>query len=266
MPRPRDVIMSIKKLPLLLAAGATLLTMTGCIPQMQSMGSAPLPAFHQPKSTPDGEKQISLSADAYGAFSASGQNVEQVNAGGGVLSFEIHPAGAVSPLFVSASVAGIAGTLQFGCNDLPCGDAYTAWLATGEGDDSYTFWNMQERLLAGAEFNIGSHFFAGAAGGIQFYQGGGDFESKRDRLEMLRLVENIDSRNDWRPIASAWLGPRFGAGGAISFEYSLSFAANVDEWNSLFGISYSHPSGFHGTVFTSSNTSFAVSLGKTFLF
>ena len=72
--------------------------------------------------------------------------------------------------------------------------------------------------------------------------------------------------NDWRPIASAWLGPRFGAGGAISFEYSLSFAANVDEWNSLFGISYSHPSGFHGTVFTSSNTSFAVSLGKTFLF
>ena len=88
----------------------------------------------------------------------------------------------------------------------------------------------------------------------------------RDRLEKLRLVENVDARNDWKPVASAWLGPRFGAGGAISFEYSLAFAADIDEWNSLFGISYSHPSGFHGTVFTSSNTSFAVSLGKTFLF
>ena len=240
--------------------------MTGCVPEMQSMGSAPLPAFHQPKTTPDGEKQISLAADAYGTFSASGQNVEQVNAGGGALSFEIHPAGAISPLFVSASVSGIAGKLQFGCNDLPCGDAYTAWLSGKEGDDSYSFWNLQERLLAGAEFNIGSHFFAGAAGGIQFYQGGGDFESKRDRLEKLRLVENVDARNDWKPVASAWLGPRFGAGGAISFEYSLAFAADIDEWNSLFGISYSHPSGFHGTVFTSSNTSFAVSLGKTFLF
>lgn len=259
--------MSIKKLPLLLIAGATLLTMTGCIPpKMQSMGSAPLPAFHQPKSTPAGEKQVSLSADAYGTIASSGLNVEQVNAGGGAISFGFHPAGAISPLFVSASVAGIAGTLQFGCNDVPCSlDSYEAWLASKEGDDNYTFWNLQERIVAGAEFNLGRHLFLGAAGGLQFYQGGGDYESKRERLEDRKLVENMDGKADWRPTASVWFGPRV-SDGAIAIEYGITFGEKPKEWNTQLGISYFHPSGFHGTVFTNTNTSFAVSLGKSFLF
>ena len=259
--------MRTNNISLLLIAGATLLTMTGCLaPRMQSMGSAPLPAFHQPKSTPNGEQQISISADAYGTVLATGYNVELVNAGGGLLDFEYHPAGAISPLFVNASVSGFAGTLQFGCNDMPCSKEYNAWLATGDGDDDYTFWNIQERILAGAEFNLGSHFFIGAAGGAQFYQGGGDYESKRDRMEKAGLVKNVDEQFDWKPTASLWFGPRFGEGGAIAFEYTVNFADNVDDWNALLGISYFHPSGFHGSVFTSSNTSFAVSLGKSFLF
>ena len=218
-----------------LAAGiAAAFALTGCIPpQMQSMGAAPLPAYHQPKSTPDGEKQITLSADAYGTFAASGFNVEQVNAGGGALSFEFHPAGAISPLFVNASVAGIAGTLQFGCNDVPCNfDGYNAWLDSKDGDEDYTFWNLQERIVAGAEFNLGSHLFLGAAGGIQFYQGGGDYESKRERLEDARLVENMDERADWRPTASLWFGPRLGeSAGSLAIEYGVTFADKVKEWN-----------------------------------
>ena len=225
-----------------------------------------MPAFHQPKSTPNGEQQISISADVYGTALATGYNVEQVNAGGGLLGFEYHPAGAISPMFVNASVSGFAGTLQFGCNDMPCSKEYNAWLATDDGDEDYTFWNIQERILAGAEFNLGSHFFIGAAGGAQFYQGGGDYESKRDRLEDVGLVKNIDERFDWKPTASLWFGPRFGEGGSIAIEYTVNFADKPKEWNALLGISYFHPSGFHGSVFTSSNTSFAVSFGKSFLF
>lgn len=269
-PRPRKVNMRTKNLPFLLIAGAVLLTTTGCIaPSLQSMGSAPMTTAHQPKATPAGEKQVSASIDAFGTFGSTGFNVEQVNAGGGAATIGFHPAGALSPLFVSASVAGYAGTLQFGCNDTPCSSEYNAWLASDEGDENYTFWNIQERILAGAEFNIGNHFFAGAAGGLQFYQGGGDYESKRDRLETLRLVENVDGRYDWRPTASAWFGPRFGengSAGAISIEYAITFAKNAKEWNSQLGISYFHPSGFHGGVFTNSNASFVASLGKTFLF
>ena len=259
------------KKPLLLAAAvAAALALTGCItPSMQSMGSAPLPAFHQPKTTPAGEKEMALSAEAFGTIASTGFNVEQVNAGGGTVSFAFHPAGALSPLFVSASLAGMAGTLQFGCNDTPCSSEYNAWLATGDGDEDYTFWNIQERVLAGVEFNIGTNFFIGAAGGTQFYQGGGDYESKRERLEKLHLVKNVDEKADWRPTASAWLGPRFGENGnagTISIEYDITFAGKVKEWNTQLGISYFHPSGFHGGVFTNSNASFVASLGKTFLF
>ena len=259
------------KAPLLLAASiAAALTLTGCVAtSLQSMGSAPMTTAHQPKTTPNGEKQLALSAEAFGTVASTGFNVEQVTAGGGAATFAFHPAGAISPLFVSASIAGYAGTLQFGCNDMPCSSEYNVWLTSDEGDENYTFWNIQERVLAGAEFNIGSHFFVGAAGGLQFYQGGGDFESKRDRLEKLRLVKNIDGKADWRPTASAWLGPRFGENGsmgAISVEYSITFAEKVKEWNNQLGISYFHPSGFHGGVFTNSNASFAVSFGKSFLF
>ena len=256
------------KKPLLLAAAfAAALTLTGCItPSMQSMGSAPLPAFHQPKSAPNGEQQISITADAYGTAMATGYNVEQVNAGGGLLGFEYHPAGAISPLFVNASVSGFAGSLQFGCKDEPCNKAYNEWLASRDGNKDYTFWNLQERILAGAEFNLGSLLFVGAAGGIQFYQGGSDYESKREYLEDKGLVKNIDERHDWRPTASVWIGPRLGNGGAIAVEFDMTFASKPKEWNSLLGLSYFHPSGFHGSVFTSSNTSFAVSFGKSFLF
>ena len=251
-----------------LATGiAAAFALTGCLPpQMQSMGSAPLPAYHQPKTTPDGEQQITLSADAYGTFAASGFNVEHVNAGGGAFSLEFHPAGTISPLFVNASVAGIAGSLQFGCNDLPCSDdGYNVWLASKEGDKDYTFWNLQERIVSGIEFNIGSHLFLGTAGGFQFYQGGGDYESKREFLEKRNLVENMDERFGWRPTASLWVGPRLGeSAGSLAIEYGINFAKKVKEWNSTLGISYFHPSGFHGTVYTNTNTSFAVSLGKSF--
>lgn len=266
-----DEIMSIKKTTLLITVTTALtLTTTGCIaPSLQSMGSAPMTTAHQPRTAPEGEKQIDLSVEAFGTFGTTGLNVEQVNAGGGSASFGFHPAGTLSPLFVNASVAGLAGTLQFGCNDLPCSDNYHEWLSTKEGDEDYTFWNMQERILAGAEFNLGNNFFIGAAGGLQFYQGGGDYESKRERMEKKGLVKNIDEKADWRPTASAWLGPRFGEngnGGILSFEYSMTFSKKVKEWNSLLGISYIHPSGFHGGVFTTSNAAFVTYLGKTFLF
>jgi hypothetical protein len=144
-------------------------------------------------------------------------------------------------------------------------DGYNAWLDSKDGDEDYTFWNLQERIVAGAEFNLGSHLFLGAAGGIQFYQGGGDYESKRERLEDARLVENMDERADWRPTASLWFGPRLGeSAGSLAIEYGVTFADKVKEWNTTLGISYFHPSGFHGTVYTNTNTSFAVSLGKSF--
>ena len=255
---------------LLMAGALASLSLTGCVAtSMQSMGSAPMATVHQPKTTPNGEKQVELSVEAFGTIGTAGFNVEQVNAGGGTVSFGFHPAGAVSPLFVSAAVSGVAGTLQFGCNDLPCSSEYHAWLTTDDGNEDYTFWNLQERLLAGAEFRLGSHFFIGAAGGMQFYQGGGDYESKRDRMDKLHLVKNIDGKADWRPTASAWLGPRFGQdgnGGALALEYTVNFAKKLKEWNALLGFAYFHPSGFHGGVTTSSNMDFALNFGKTFLF
>ena len=255
---------------LLMAGTISTFALTGCIaPSMQSMGSAPMATVHQPKTTPAGEREMALSVGAFGTVGTAGFNVEQVNAGGGTVLFGFHPAGAVSPLFVNVAVSGFAGTLQFGCNDLPCSSEYHTWLATDDGDEDYTFWNIQERILAGAEFNIGKHFFIGAAGGAQFYQGGGDYESKRDRLEKLRLVKNIDGKADWRPTVSAWLGPRFGQdgnGGALALEYTVNFAKEVKEWNTLLGVSYFHPSGFHGGVTTGSNMEFALNFGKTFLF
>lgn len=259
------------KKPLLLAAAvATALTMTGCVAtSLQSMGSAPMTTAHQPKTTPNGENEHALSAEAFGTLVSTGFNVEQVNAGGGAISYTFHPAGAVSPLFVNASAAGYAGTLQFGCNDMPCSSEYNAWLATDDGDEDYTFWNVQGRLTLGAELNVGNHFFVGAGYGFQLFYGGGDFESKRERLEWQRLVKNYDERFGILNAASVWLGPRFGengSAGAISVEFSLTGATEIREWNHQLGISYFHPSGFHGGVFTNPNASFVASLGKTFLF
>lgn len=257
-----------KKTTSLLSAVLISLPLTGCIaPSMQSMGSAPMVTAHQPKMTAANEKQIDLSVDAFGTVLSEGLNVEQVSAGGGAATFDFHPSGALSPLFVSASVAGYAGSLQFGCNDMPCSKAYTAWLDTDDGDENYTFWNIQERIMGGAEFNLGSHLLLGAGGGIQFYQGGGDFDSKRDRMEKAKLVENIDDKFDWKPTASVWFGPRLGDnGGVITVQYDVNFAQKVKEWNTQLSVSYFHPTGFHGGVATNSNMSFVATLGKTFLF
>ena len=151
------------------------LSLCGCfMPRAHSMGASLMAVPHQPRVSADSTNaEMSVTVGAFGNIAGDGLNVNKVKSGGGDASFMVRMGGAVSPLFFSAAAGGMLGKLRFDCNESRCSDnaeMYKVWLKTKEGKREYSFWDMQERLLLGGDFNVGQYVLLGLGGGVQFFQ------------------------------------------------------------------------------------------------
>lgn len=242
--------------------------LSGCLSaRMQSMGAAMMPVAHQPRMAPQGDSQkFSLAVDAMGSPVVSGLNVDGGFAAGAAATFAYRPKGNQWPLFAELSASGFGGKVNFGYTDYKgVSDGYKAWLKTKAGKDDYSFWNLQQRLLVGGDFYVASHFMVGVGAGVLLYEGGGDYDEMRDDLEKLKLAKNLDDSFGVSPIASFWLGfPISDKVGTITLQGTSDFS--MDVWNFDAGVSYFHPSGFHGGVSYNAQLGVSLSVGKSFMF
>lgn len=250
--------------------------LTGCLqPTAHSMGATLMPAPLQHRAdASNNNQQIDLAASGFWGHTQKSDNVKSVDAGGGNISVTYRLGGFASPLFISGSAGAFGGKLNFACTDSNCESSreksdYSNWLKTEEGKDDYGFWNLQERILAGLDFNAGPFLIVGAAGGIQLYQGGGDYDDMRDELDQQNIVNDVDGSSGYAPTASAWIGSHFGRHGEYGqfvVEYSLLFKGAADDWTHSMKYTYTHPTGFFGGVSEGNLMSFTAFVGKQFVF
>lgn len=255
------------------AALCSLFLLSGCLTaKTHSMGASLMTVAHQPRAYSDSTNaETSMTVNAFGSM-GNGFNVENVKSGGGDVSFMYRMGGAVSPVFVTAAVGGFGGVLNFACTkDSRCDNGslkFSDWLKTDEGKDDYSFWDVQERILVGGDFYPGKYAIMGLGAGVQFYQGGGDYEDKRDGLEKVGYTESIEGKNGAAPVGSLWLGSRLGENGkwgSVVAEYDIRFYGNVDEWLSSAMLTYFHTSGFFGGFVWNSHLGYELNVGKTFV-
>ena len=199
-----------KKIYMQMAVTASLsLFVSGCLePTSRSMGATlmPAPLMHR-ASADSSSSEKSVTASGFWGHTGDDYNVKDLNAGGGNVGFTYRMGGALSPFFVNIAAGGFGGSLKFGCdegskcnpssltkteNTVPLdGDAkYAAWLRSDAGKESYSFWNIQERILAGVDFNLGAYVILGFAGGAQLFQGASDYDDAREKLDDLRIVDD----------------------------------------------------------------------------
>lgn len=250
--------------------GLTLSMLTGCNrPVMKSMGANPMPTFHSPRQLEANQKNISLGVDGFVTPYAPGRNVETIVAGGGALSLTYRLNGSLSPIFIQGAVGGQGGTLKFSCSDdSPCVDGYELWLDSKAGGERYSFWNTQEKILAGSDFLITSNLQLGAGAGIQLYQGGGDYEDVRSDLDKLDLVNAVDGSADFYPLLAYWAayGMDSGKNGFLKLEVEHLLASKWKESSYAIDVGYFHPSGFSGGVTLSTPQGVLAHVGKEFFF
>lgn len=248
--------------------------LSGCfMPRAHSMGASLMSVAHQPRTSADNENsEVSVGVNAFGSVAGEGLNVEDVKSGGANVSLMYRMGGSLSPLFATAAVGGMGGKLQFACSESRCSDnklGYNAWLKTKDGKDDYSFWNVQERLLVGADFNPGKYLLLGLGGGVQFFQGGGDYDDQREALDELGLVESLDDDAGLAPVSSIWLGSRLGQNGkwgSVLAEFDMLYKGDADDWTSAIMLNYFHTSGFFGGVIWNSQLGYELNVGKTFVF
>lgn len=255
------------KIRLLFTLAFVPLLFCGCMkPSFHSMGVSPMIVEHPARAIPHGDSlEMSVSADAFGGYIRSGMNTEKGFDAGGAVSFLLRPAGAYSPLFMEAAVGGKYGQVKFADGDYFDG-GYSKWLMTKDGEKSYSFYSIQERITAGADFDLGSYVMLGFGGGVQFFQGGGEFDDKRDELEKLRIADNYDDGYGVKPVGMLRVGGRLGKIGTLMLEYSQTFATHLADFGTNISLSYAHPSGLHAGLFMDLDAGVGLSLGKTFRF
>ena len=239
--------------------------LAGCNkPLMMSMGTAPMPVYHEPRWSGEQDKKFVISADAFVGPYGTGQNVREVLSLGGDLSVMYR---FMNPMFVHASFAGVAGDLKYGCSDIPCTREYTNWKNSQEKD---TYWALQERVLLGTDFVIAGIIQTGFGGGVQFFQADGQYEDKRKEAEELDLVDNANGKNEIYPVIGYWFGfnlGRNGRHGVIKNEVIVALSNDLPQNGVMTGGStYYHPSGFHGGISYSAQMGFVFQLGKSFGF
>ena len=250
------------------------LSLCGCfMPRAHSMGASLMAVPHQPRVSADSSNaEMSVAVGAFGNIAGEGLNVNKVKTGGGDVSFMYRMGGAVSPLFFSAAAGGMLGKLRFDCNESRCSDnaeTYKAWLKTKEGKRDYSFWDMQERLLLGGDFNVGQYVLLGLGGGVQFFQGSGSYDDKRDELEDQKLLKNIDENTGFAPVSSVWAGSRLGHGGewgSVLAEFDMLYKSGIEDWTSAIMLNYFHTTGFYGGIVWNSQLGYGLNLGKVFAF
>ena len=252
-------------------------SLTGCLqPTARSMGATLMPSPLTHRANPDSASQeISLAASGFYGHTGDAYNVENLNAGGGNVGVTYRLGGKLSPLFANVAVGAFGGSLRFGCDKNSNCDKnssfdqkYADWLESDEGSKSYSFWNVQERILAGADFNIGYAIF-GAAGGVQLFQGGSDYDDVREKLDEDRIVNSIDGNNGVAAVSSVWLGSylgRHGQYGNLVAEMDIFYKGDIDDWTSSIKWTYTHPSGFFGGAAYGNLMELTLFAGKQFVF
>lgn len=270
-------------------------TLIGCTPRMRSMGAAVemAPVTHRADAS-NKDQQMQLDASGFGSMSNETENVSNVRALGGSASFTYRMGGGASFLFLNAALSGFHGNLKFACTDEDCEDpdddyyrAYHKWLATSEGRKRYDFTNLQERVLVGMDFNLGSYLFVGLAAGAQAFQGGGSYDKKREALATDTVVINGDDEDDpmvtlYSPVIRdadgrygsgfttvSWIGVRFGKQsqyGNLSMEWSVFYKGGPGMWTDSWKLTYWHPTGFYGGAAWGDLLNYTVYAGKTFVF
>ena len=263
------------KLFVFLLLSVVVCLLAGCNkPFLQTMGSNPMPIYHEPRWSGEQQKSFAVGVDLFGTPYGIGQNVDEVHSVGGDLFAQYR---FLDVFFVQAAFAGNGGTLKFDCNDDPCWSKYHNWLDSKEGGKSYSFWSLQEQAMLGTDFKTGLFQF-GFGGGIMLSQSNGDYEDKRKELVERDLVDSPADNNEIFPMAGIWYGFSLGKGGrygVIKNEMRMVYSDNLSNGGSIVqgvgtamsaGVVYYHPSGFHGGVSTSTQELFSISLGKTFSF
>lgn len=263
-----------KSLAVLTASLCASLTLNGCfMPRAHSMGASLMNVAHQPRVSGDSTNaEISLGVNAFGGFAGEGANVDNVKSGGGNVSFTYRMGGLVSPIFASASLGAFGGQLEFACTESRCSDSelkYKEWLNSEAGKDGYSFWDVQERLLVGADFNPGKYVIVGFAGGVQLFQGGGDYDDMRADLDEMGYIRSLEGRAAAAPFTSFWLGSRIGHDGkwgSVVAEFDMLYKNSIEDWTSAMMLNYFHTSGFYGGVIWNSQLGYELNVGKTFVF
>lgn len=273
-------------------------SLTGCTPRMRSMGAAveTAPVTHRADAS-NKDSQMTLDATGFVSLSDATENVSDVGAAGGTASLTYRMGGGASFLFFNAALSGFHGKLNFACTDEDCLDstdayyrAYKKWLKTSDGKDRYDFTNLQERLLIGFDFNMGSYLFAGLAVGGQAFQGGGSYDKKRGYLAAdtvvvygideetgetspitinAPIIRDADGRYGFGVATVAWLGARFGKQseyGNLSLELSTFLKGGPGMWTRSWKLTYWHPTGFYGGAAWGDLLNYTAYIGKTFAF
>lgn len=240
------------------------MSLCGCLnPHLSSMGASQMIVAHQPRMAVDGkESSMTLAVDAFGGAKMTGRNVKDGFSAGATAALDYRPLGATSPLYVEAALAGKGGNVSLECSEGgKCNEAYNVWLASAPGKEKYSFWNVQERLGVGADFDIGS-MILGIGAGVQIFEGGGDYDDIRDVLGK-SMATNDDEGYGVKLYSSARIGARLGQNGVIALDADFMWLKTMN-----FGLmlNYYHPSGFHGGVFAAEKVGYGVNFGKTFSF
>lgn len=240
------------------------MSLCGCLnPHLSSMGASTMVVAHQPRHAVNGENSaMNLSVDAFGGAKMTGRNVKDGFSAGATASLNYRPLGAMTPLYVEAAFGGKGGKASFDCSEAgKCNDFYNAWLEGPDGKKKYSFWNLQERIAVGADFDVGP-VILGLGAGIQLFEGGGDFDDMRDYLGK-SLAENDDEGYGVKLYSTARVGARLGQYGVLALDADFMWLKTL---NVGFMLNYFHPSGFHGGVFAAEKVGYGVNFGKTFSF
>lgn len=237
-------------------------SLCGCLnPHLSSMGASQMIVSHQPRLAVNGDSSsMTVSAEAFGGAKMTGRNIKDGYSGGASASLNYRPFGLTSPLYVEAALGGKGGKASLECSESgKCNNEYNAWLLTNAGKKKYSFWSLQERISAGADFDVGP-VILGLGAGVQLFEGGGDFDDIRDVLGR-NMADNDDDGYGVKLFTSARIGARLGGNGAVVLEGDVMWLKTM---NVGFTLNYYHPSGFYGGVFAAEKVGYGVNFGKTF--
>lgn len=252
------------------------LNLTGCLlPKARSMGASlmPVPLDHRVDGNDDSQK-VTLSASGFWNRNSEDHNLDKVMSGGGDLGLTYRFGGSLSPLFVNAAAGAFGGSLSMSCTESDCknhgeNEKYRQWLSTKEGQKDYSFWNVQERVLVGADFNPGSLMIMGLGAGMQFYQGSSDYDDLRDKLSEKKIMDDVDRNVGFGVVSAVWLGAHLGKQGQYGYvvaEVDTYFKGDPEDWLGSVKLTYSHPTGFFGGAAYEDLLGLTLYAGKTFTF
>ena len=101
------------------------------------------------------------------------------------------------------------------------------------------------------------------------FQGSSDYDDAREKLDDLRVVDDVDGKTGAALATAYWFGlhlGRHGQYGNVVMECDMLHKGSLDEWTSSLKLTYAHPTGFFAGVGSNSLMSTTVYAGKQFMF